>query len=186
MPPVSPKSLTHFPNPSTFRACSCHRPSSRVLPRHHIATRPLIVVDLHPPDIQLHPHTCHHLSHCLSCSCMSVSHRLPSSLVHVQQNKFPLHSTFHSPLTTFAGSTQDSGNDINCKFPFDTDATDSHDANDCIFNTKPSTTDKSLSFIKTAMAAELCMTPVASATTAPSVAQHRQAVTILLAIATLL
>src|SRR6267142_1445272 len=100
MPPVSPKSLTHFPNPSTFRACSCHRPSSRVLPRHHIATRPLIVVDLHPPNIQLHPHTCHHLSHHLSCSCVSVSCHVAS---HPQPCPCPTEHVSPSsrlPLTT--------------------------------------------------------------------------------------
>src|SRR6266850_2261904 len=99
---------------------------------------------------------------------------------------FPLHPTFCSPLTTFAGSMQDSGNDINCKFPFDTNATNSHNADDHRCNTKLVTTNKSLSFIKTATAAVLCMTPAASAMTAPSAAQHRQAAMILPAIATLL
>src|SRR6267142_358194 len=92
---------------------------------------------------------------------------------------FPLHPAFRSPLTTFAGSTQDSSDDINCKFPFDTDATHSHDANDRGCDTELGTTDKSLGFIKTATAAASCMTPAASAMTAPSAAQHRQAVTIL-------
>jgi len=78
---------------------------------------------------------------------------------------FPLCPAFHSPLTTFAGSTQDSGNDINCKFPFDTDATNSHDTNNYGCDTELSTTDKSLGFIKTATATELCMTLVASAMT---------------------
>src|SRR6267142_2459280 len=108
------------------------------------------------------------------------------SLVHIQQSMFPLRSTFCSPLTTFAGSTQDSSNDINCKFPFDTNATDSHNADDRGCDTKLSTTNKSLGFIKTVMAAASCMTPAASAMTAPSVVQHRQAAIILLAIVTLL
>src|SRR6266850_93977 len=95
------------------------------------------------------------------------------SLVHVQQSMFPLRPAFCSPLTTFAGSTQDSGDDINCKFSFDTNATDSHDADNHGRDTELSTTDKSLGFIKTAMATALCMTPAASATTAPSVVQHR-------------
>jgi len=94
---------------------------------------------------------------------------------------FPLHPTFCSPLTTFAGSTQDSSDDINCKFPFDTDATHSHNADDCRHNTELGTTNKSLGFIKTATAAASCMTLGASAMTAPSAAQHRQAATILLA-----
>jgi len=81
---------------------------------------------------------------------------------------------------------QDSGDDINCKFPFNTDATHSHNANDHRHDTKLSTTNKSLSFIKTATAAASCMTLVASATIAPSAAQYRQAAMILLAIATFL
>jgi len=92
---------------------------------------------------------------------------------------FPLCPTFCSPLTTFAGSMQDSGDDINCKFPFDTNATHSHDADDRGCDTELSTTDKSLGFIKTATAAALCMTLGASAMTAPSAVQHRQAATIL-------
>jgi len=92
---------------------------------------------------------------------------------------FPLYPAFHSPLTTFAGSTQDSGDDINCKFPFDTNATHSHDTDNHRHDTELGTTDKSLSFIKTATAAASCMTPVVSAMTAPSVAQHRKAATIL-------
>jgi len=83
---------------------------------------------------------------------------------------FPLCPTFCSPLTTFAGSMQDSGDDINCKFPFNTGATHSHNTDDHGHDTKLGTTDKSLSFIKTATAAASCMTPAASAMTAPSVA----------------
>src|SRR6266850_6199943 len=101
------------------------------------------------------------------------------SLVHVQQSMFPLRPAFRSPLTTFAGSMQDSSDDINCKFPFNTDATHSHDTDDCGCDTELGTTNKSLGFIKTATAAALCMTLVASAMTEPSVAQYRQAATIL-------
>jgi len=92
---------------------------------------------------------------------------------------FPLRPAFCSPLTTFASSMQDSSDDINCKFPFNTNATHSHNADDCRCDTELGTTDKSLGFIKTATATALCMTPAASAMTAPSAAQHRQAVTIL-------
>src|SRR6267142_2110390 len=75
------------------------------------------------------------------------------SLVHIQQSMFPLRPAFRSPLTTFAGSMQDSGDDINCKFPFDTDATHSHDADNRGHDTELGTTDKSLGFIKTATSA---------------------------------
>src|SRR6266850_5178540 len=111
--------------------------------------------------------------------CVCVASPPIHSLIHIQQSMFPLRPTFCSPLTTFAGSTQDSGDNINYKFPFDTDATHSHDTDNHGHDTELGTTNKSLSFIKTATAAASCITPGASAMIAPLAAQHRQAVTIL-------
>src|SRR6266850_2219362 len=91
---------THFPNLSTFRARSHRRLSSRAPPLHHVATRSPTVVDLHPPDIQPHPCAHHHLSHRLSHSCASVSHRVAS---HPQPCPHPTKHVSPSsrlPLTT--------------------------------------------------------------------------------------